>query len=214
MSLKKYNLLSAPMSTTMILHAFNTISRLLLTLFFLIQLCLLSAAPATGGQDQLFIDTQELAEQGDSEAQFSLGLMYDTRGFGKRDPKQAVYWFAKAAAAGVAGACLYLGMKYEFGVQVAQDTAKAQHWYEQAALQGWPQAAFMLANLYLNTSPAERISGCAWMSIARDQEFPGANQLHQQYCLDLSTDESEKSTRLTARIQQRIYSAELTSSKN
>ena len=195
------------MSTTTAIQSYAPTSGLLLALFFLMQFSVLSAVPAACAEDQLFIDTQQLAEHGDCEAQFSLGLMYDTGDLGKRDPKLAVYWFARAAAAGVAGACLYLGMKYEFGVQVAQDKKKAQHWYEQAALQDWPQAAFMLANLYLNAAPVDRISGCAWMAIARDHEFPGADQLHRQYCLHLGRDEARKSTQLTTRLQQQIDTA-------
>ncbi len=181
---------------------------LLLALFFLMHLCILGGAPAAHAEDQLFLDTQKLAEQGDSEAQFSLGLMYDTGDIGNRDHGQAVYWFTRAAKAGIAGACLYLGMKYEFGVQVTQNSTKAQHWYEQAALQGWGQAAFMLANLHFNATPARQIAGCAWMTIARDQDFPGADQFLQQHCLDLSADKAGTYARLAAELKKKIYPAE------
>lgn len=182
-------------------------------LFVLLQLCMLHGTSAAPADDQLFLDTQKLAEQGDSEAQFSLGLMYDTGNPARRNHEQAVYWFARAAAAGVAGACLYLGMKYEFGVQVGRDTTKAQHWYEQAALQGWAQAAFMLANLHFNASPVRQIPGCAWMTIAGDQDFPGADQLLQQHCLDLSPNEAGKSTRMVAELRKKIYRAQSSSER-
>ena len=146
--------------------------------------------------DQLFIDTLQLAKQGDPEAQFSLGLLYDTGGRGKRNPAQAVYWFKKAAAAGVAGACLYLGMKYEFGAGVTQNRKKAYRWYEQAALQGWPQAAFMLGSLYLRSSPADQVRGCTWLGIAAEQGYPGAEQARQQACSDLNTKTARKAKKL------------------
>jgi len=132
--------------------------------------------------DQLFADTLQLAEQGDPEAQFSLGLIYDTGREDKRDPERAVYWYSKAAKAGIAGACLYLGMKYEFGTGVQQNRTQAQYWYKQAALKGWPQAAFLLGTLYLHSPQPDPVQGCAWLQIARDSGFPGAEQQWQQQC--------------------------------
>lgn len=192
-------------------HSSSLGGRLFLALFLLIQLCGLNGETAASAGDKLFLEILTLAEQGDREAQFSLALMYDTGDPARQNPEQAVYWFSKAAEAGVAGACLYLGMKYEFGVQVGKDTAKAQHWYTQAALKGWPQAAFMLANLYFNASPADLVSGCAWMALARDQDFPGADQLHQQYCADLSTAEVRKTTDMATDLNLKIYPAEFPS---
>ena len=155
--------------------------------------------------DQLFTDTLQLARQGDPEAQFSLGLLYDTGGRNEQNPEQAVYWFKKAAQAGVAGACLYLGMKYEFGAGVSQDRKKACHWYEQAALQGWPQAAFMLGSLYLRFSPADQVQGCTWLGIAAEQGYPGAEQTRQQACSNLNTKTAQKAKNLRKQLRDRIY---------
>ena len=68
------------------------------TSFFLslLLLILLLMQPSFIWADQLLIDTQQLAEQGDGEAQFSMGLRYDTGDGVERDPKQAVKWFSKA----------------------------------------------------------------------------------------------------------------------
>jgi TPR repeat protein len=155
--------------------------------------------------DQLFTDTLQLARQGDPEAQFSLGLLYDTGGRDERNSEQAVYWFKKAAQAGVAGACLYLGMKYEFGAGINQDRKKAYHWYEQAALQGWPQAAFMLGSLYLRSSPADQVRGCTWLSLAAEQGYPGAEQARQQACSNLNTKTARKTKKLRKQLREQIY---------
>ena len=133
--------------------------------------------------DQLTAEILQLARQGDPEAQFSIGLRYDTGDGIERNPQEAAAWFKKAAAAGVAGACLYLGMKYEFGAGLARDPARAIHWYEQAAQQGWPQAAFLLGTLYLKSSPAEREKGCGWLRTAAAQGYPGAAEAQQGACL-------------------------------
>lgn len=155
--------------------------------------------------DQLFADTLQLAKQGDPEAQFSLGLLYDTGGRDEQNPEQAVYWFKKAAHAGVAGACLYLGMKYEFGAGISQDRKKAYHWYEQAALQGWPQAAFMLGSLYLRSSPADQVRGCTWLGIAAEQGYPGAEQARQQACSNLNAKTARKAKKLRKQLREQSY---------
>jgi len=145
-------------------------------LFLLVQSLPVRAA------DQLTAEILQLARQGDPEAQFSIGLRYDTGDGIERNPQEAAVWFKKAAAAGVAGACLYLGMKYEFGAGLTRDPARAIHWYEQAARQGWPQAAFLLGTLYLKSSPTQREKGCSWLRTAAAQGYPGAAEAQQGVC--------------------------------
>lgn len=83
---------------------------------------------------------------------FALALSYD---YAQGDPvtvrsdrQRAVYWLRKSADQGVAGACLYLAIKYEFGATVDQDYKKAAFYYRKAAEQGWPSGCFYLAGLY------------------------------------------------------------------
>ncbi|MEA2116003.1 MAG: tetratricopeptide repeat protein [Thermodesulfobacteriota bacterium] len=179
-----------------------------LTFLLLFLIVLIMQPLPLQADDQLFTDTLQLAEQGDPEAQFSMALLYDTGSRDEQNPEQAVYWFKKAAHAGVAGACLYLGMKYEFGAGVSQNRKKAYHWYEQAALQGWPQAAFMLGSLYLRSGPADQVRGCAWLGIAAEQEYPGAEQIRQQACSNLNGKTTRKIKKLRKQLLDRIYPAE------
>lgn len=78
-----------------------------------------------------------LAEQGDAEAQRSLGQMYDFgRGIAK-DEAQATLWYLKAAEQGSAGAQYRLGMTYVYGRKSAPDNlAVGLFWFEKAAYQG------------------------------------------------------------------------------
>ena len=57
----------------------------------------------------------------------TLRLAYDTGNLVQRNPEQAVHWFKKAATADIAGACLYLGMKYAFGAGINQNKNKAEN---------------------------------------------------------------------------------------
>jgi len=158
--------------------------------------------------DQFFSDNLKLARQGDPEAQFSLGLLYDTGRINERDPDKAIYWFTRAAEAGIGGACLYLGIKYEFGTGVQQNSSTAQYWYKRAALQGWPQAAFLSGTLYLRQPRPDPVQGCAWLKIAADQMFPGAKQQWQKNCMALSPSTSRKTAALTKDLRQQIYGME------
>ena len=76
------------------------------------------------------------AEQGDSIAQFILGLMY-AKGEGVlKDDAEAVRWFRLAAEQGDASAQFNLGVMYAKGEGVLKDDAEAVRWFRLAAEQG------------------------------------------------------------------------------
>lgn len=77
-----------------------------------------------------------LAEQGDSMAQFNLGLMY-VRGEGvTQDLSEAVAWFSKSADQGNVMAQVNLGNMYANGEGTPTDYAAAVNCYRKAAAQG------------------------------------------------------------------------------
>ncbi len=79
---------------------------------------------------------RELADQGDADAQFSVGIMY-ALGLGvKQDYAAAVRWYRKAAEQGHSSAQNNLGIKYHKGQGVTQDYVQAHMWYNLAAAQG------------------------------------------------------------------------------
>lgn len=63
---------------------------------------LLAAVGAASAAD--LAATQRAAEQGDAEAQFDLGVMYDYGDGVAKDKAKAVYWYTKAAEQGNAEA--------------------------------------------------------------------------------------------------------------
>ncbi len=69
-----------------------------------------------------------LAEQGNADAQFCLGVMYQ-RGHGvPQDYQQAQHWYEKAAVQGHVGAQFNLGLLYQNGEGVPQDFVQAYKW--------------------------------------------------------------------------------------
>ncbi len=75
-----------------------------------------------------------MAEQGDAEAQFKLGIAYRDGSDGPpQDYTEAVKWFHKAAERENAWAQFNLGKLYENGHGVPQDYVQAHTWYNLAA---------------------------------------------------------------------------------
>ena len=88
------------------------------------------------------------AKEGNTEAQYRIGLMFmDGKGM-KPNPGDAAYWFRKAAQNGHAAAQFEIAYCFEHGVGVQRDQRIAAEWYWRAAEQGDPDAAFNLAAMY------------------------------------------------------------------
>jgi len=81
------------------------------------------------------------AEQGDAEAQVSLGFMYGNGQGVVPDDKQAVVWYRKAADQGQAVAQNNLGIMYGNGQGVVQNYVQAHKWYNLAAANSTGESA-------------------------------------------------------------------------
>ena len=92
----------------------------------------------------------QAAEQGNVDAQFNLGVMYENGRGVRQDYIQAVQWYRKAAEQGIAQAQYNLGLMYRNGQGVRQDYAQAEQWYRKAAEQGIAQAQYNLGVMYAN----------------------------------------------------------------
>ena len=93
----------------------------------------------------------ELAEQGDVEAQFNLGLMYGKGKGVKKDYSKAIQWWGLAAEQGNGKAQTNLGWMYEIGKGVPKDENKAAHWYQIASSKGISKAQEKLNSLLNKT---------------------------------------------------------------
>jgi len=83
-----------------------------------------------------------LAEQGDVDAQFNLGVMYDMgHGVPPQDYGEAVRWYRLAAEQGYASAQVNLGVLYGDGLGVLQDHVQAHMWANLAAAQNHLQSS-------------------------------------------------------------------------
>ena len=90
----------------------------------------------------------DMAEQGDADVQFALGIMYVQGQDVPQDYKEAVKWFRLAAEQGVAYAQYNLGVMYDKGQGMLQDDQEALKWYRLAAEQGKASAQYNLGVMY------------------------------------------------------------------
>lgn len=86
-----------------------------------------------------------LAAQGNANAQYNLGAMYESGHGVVQDHKEAVKWYRLAAAQGDADAQFNLGNMYKDGQGVVQDHEEAVKWFRLAADQGDADAQRNLA---------------------------------------------------------------------
>ncbi|MSP84039.1 MAG: hypothetical protein EXQ94_14310 [Alphaproteobacteria bacterium] len=115
-----------------------------------------------------------LAEAGEPDAAFGLGLIYD-RGHGvARDPATAALWYRQAADAGHAGAAYNLGNLYRLGEGVAQDAVLSAAWWTRAAEGGLPQAQVNLGVAYQKGDgvPQDDAAAYAWYRRAAEAGEP------------------------------------------
>ena len=89
-----------------------------------------------------------LAEQGDAEAQYNLGVMYEHSLGVPQDYKEAFKWYRLAAEQGDADAQNNLGVMYNEGQGVPQDYKEAVKWWRLSAEQGDEQAQINLATMH------------------------------------------------------------------
>ncbi|MGA2402736.1 MAG: tetratricopeptide repeat protein [Syntrophobacteraceae bacterium] len=91
-----------------------------------------------------------LAEQGNADAQWNLGVMFANGQGVQKDYVEAVKWTGKAAEQGVADAQYNLGVMYYNGTGVPQDYTEAVKWFRRAAEQGVAEAQYDLGVMYYN----------------------------------------------------------------
>ena len=130
------------------------------------------AAYEAGNLPLAFKEFQGAAEEGHSDSQFNLGLMYEN-GIGvSKDEKKAVAWYLKAAQRGNSNAQYNLAVLYENGRGSDVDFAQAYQWYRRAAVQGDGLAVGNLGMLYLRGQGVkeDKVAGLALLlrSVAMD----------------------------------------------
>ena len=115
---------------------------------FPVVLLLSGCAGMSGGGGVPIDELRAKANQGDTNAQFQLGVAYDQgRNIGKNQIEAAA-WYRKAAEHGHAAAQNSIGSMHQYGEGAPQDNAEAVKWYQKAADQGYGEAYTNLGYMY------------------------------------------------------------------
>ncbi|HKU09389.1 MAG TPA: tetratricopeptide repeat protein [Bradyrhizobium sp.] len=137
--------------------------------------CLLFfSMPAHANEADTFIAMVALANKGDAEAQYHVGMMHNNGIGTQRDPRQAFEWFQKAAASNDPLGAYKLGCYYDGqgeGV-VATDSNEALKYKLVAAKAGYALAQHDVALHYDRQGNSEE--AVKWWKMAGDQGHPKA----------------------------------------
>ena len=87
------------------------------------------------------------AQAGNANAQYNLGVLYDTGVGVSKDEKEAVKWYTKSAEQGFARAQSFLGVCYYKGKGVEKDEKESVKWLTKGAAQGDADAKEALEEL-------------------------------------------------------------------
>jgi hypothetical protein len=126
-----------------------------------------------------------LARDGDAEAQFMLGVLYDNGRGVLRDYDEARRWYHLAARQGSAKAQYNLGTMYENGRGVRRNYGLAMNWYRLAAEQGAAKAQNNLGLMYEDGrgTPQDYVRAHMWFNLAtarlpsdKDRSFAAKNR--------------------------------------
>ena len=109
-----------------------------------------------------------LAERGNADAQFRLGVMYEEGKGDIQDYAQALKWYVRAALQDDGDAQYNIGQMYYNGRGVAQDYAEAVKWYKLAVGNFSEAAMLRLGMLYSleSTGYNDRVHAHMWLNIA------------------------------------------------
>lgn len=144
-----------------------------ISLFFAIMFSLsVIHAAASDAENKTFAEIQQLANDGNAEAQLALGDMYYEGDGVEEDDAQAKAWYLKAAEQGNADA------QYELGIMYfdEKESAKAILWFKKAADQGMADAQFQLGVMYINGfgTPRNYKTAFKYMKDAAEQNYQSA----------------------------------------
>jgi uncharacterized protein len=95
-------------------------------------------------------ELRPLAAKNDPNAQFLLGMLYDSGKGVAQDQTAAASWYRRAAKQNHVLAQLFLGILFYSGQGVKQDYVEAGRWFQTPAESGNDQAQFYLGSMYAN----------------------------------------------------------------
>ncbi len=137
------------------------------------------AAARAGDYATALREWRPLAEAGNRDAQFNLGLIYEN-GLGvPADGAEAARWYRRAAEQDDRAAQAYLAEMYAKGLGIERDDIEALRWYRRAAERGHAAAQYNVGLFFAlgrGVAP-DPVQAVAWMTVARESGAPQSELL-------------------------------------
>lgn len=137
------------------------------------------AAARAGDYATALREWRPLAESGNRDAQFNLGLLYEN-GLGiDRDGAEAARWYRLAAEQNDRTAQAYLGEMYAQGLGVERDDIEALRWYKTAAERGHAPSQYNVGLFFATgrgVAPSD-VQAAAWITVAHENGAPKTDLL-------------------------------------
>ena len=152
----------------------------------------------SGDYETALTEWRPLAEAGDADGQFGMGLLYGN-GYGvELDDFQALKWYVLAAGQGHAKAQCNIAVMHANGWGVPQSDEEALKWYSLAAEQGVTPAQINVARMYAGGFGAaeDKVQGHKWFSIAAELGDDDATYNRDILAATMSAEEIAESNRL------------------
>ena len=168
------------------------------------------AAYSEGNYATALAEWQPLAEQGDRNGQFGLGLLY-ANGWGvDLNDEEALKWYGLAAEQGHAEAAYNLGVMSANGWGVPQSDAEAFKWYKMAAERGLTAAQVSLGKMYAigYGAPLDVVKAHMWFSVAAALGDYNAAFERDELARMMSADDLSKAEQLAVVWQAEYQSAQ------
>ena len=150
-------------------------------------------------EDKEYVEfLKAMAEKGDAERQFYLGVLYNTGQGVEKDDKEAVKWFRKAAEHGFAPAQVNLGGMYDDGKGVLEDDKEAVKWFRKAAEHGFAPAQHNLGVMYGKGEGVlqDIVTAYAWLNISAANGQEKAKKFKDLAANEMTPDQIAKAEAL------------------
>ncbi len=150
---------------------------------FFMFLIIFSAIPQPSySQDPSVEELEDLADEGDAEAQYKIGTRYISGNGVKKNVKRAIEFFNKSAAQDYTRSLYILGKLYWDGIYIKKNDGKAIEWFEKAARKGHGNAQYNLAVILSRYHDSKEflIKSYAWFSVVAKRGHPKAGKMRDE----------------------------------
>jgi TPR repeat protein len=156
------------------------------------------AAYQRGDYETAFELLKPLADKGNADAQFTVGLMYELGQGIAQNYDEAQKWYRLSADQGNVASQFNLAVIYYIGAGVPPDDTEAAHWYALAASQGFVPAQYNLGYLYYKGYgvPRDYVQAHKWWSLAAAQRHEDAIKNRNLVASKMTAPQIEEATRL------------------